>query len=66
MPSRTVLDLATTNYFLDRSACSIGLWRAVVRVSKDAQAIMLKNSVNKVVVFGFRGTKAYSLNVNNL
>lgn len=49
------------NPFLDRSACSIGLWGAVVRVSKGSQVIMLKNSIHKVVVFGFRGTKAYSL-----
>lgn len=49
------------NVFLDKGTCKIGLWDAAVHISKDSQVIRLRNRVKKVVVFGFRGTEAYSL-----
>ena len=49
------------NVFLDRGSCKIGRWDAAVHVSKDSQVIRLRNKNERVVVFGFRGTEAYSL-----
>ena len=49
------------NVFLDKGTCKIGLWDAAVHISKDSQVIRLRNRIKKVIVFGFRGTEAYSL-----
>ena len=49
------------NIFLDKGACTIGLWGASVHLVNDSQVILLKNGIHKIAVFGFRGTHAYSL-----
>ena len=49
------------NVFLDRGSCKIGWWDAAVHISKDSQVIRLRNKNERVIVFGFRGTEAYSL-----